>query len=178
MMISQGWQLEQCSFKRPSILCGICLLSCHSICHRRRRSIPWQVIWRCLSLIHWKWRVLVPNRGLFLICCFKIFFHCIVIGWMEPWPQFFFLVLNSMRLLRGVVAPCLERVRLIVAYLSGFLIPSYSFHDGVTFHSFSHEPDSFLLYGSFCISFTLLFFQGPNYCKWLFVWRFCKQSFR
>jgi len=41
----------------------------------------------------------VTTSASFLVCCFKVFLHCVLIDLAEPWPQFFILVESSIRLL-------------------------------------------------------------------------------
>lgn len=54
----------------------------------------------------------VTTWGSFLIASFKILHHCVVIGWMEPWPQFSLLFESTLCLLERICytlsKPCLH----------------------------------------------------------------------
>jgi len=66
--------------------------------------------------------------------CF--FIHFCVIGWTEPWPQFFWSVESFARLSGGVVVHCLKRVCTIIVLITNFCISFFSFQDGVTLYLF------------------------------------------
>jgi len=94
-------------------------------------------------------------------------------------PPFFWLVKNLIYLHRGMVACLLEFFCAIFVFITGFLISSYSFQDGVTLYFFLHDPESFILLGSVLVPFSLIFVHSPKYLILLcseVLW-LCNQTF-
>jgi len=58
------------------------------------------------------------QMGLLLIGWSKVFVYCVIIGQADPWSQFFWLVVVSMRLVWGMAARCPKLICLFVVFIT------------------------------------------------------------